>query len=234
MEARNAAVLVSLAEREEDQGDANMIANITGLSDDFTRSRISGSKARAAAKETPDAVLIERIAAGNRLAMQALYARHSKRVFRFALRFLNEESLAEEVVSDVFITVWRKASGFEARSQVQTWLLAITRHRALSAARRKGWIQPLDEAEAETVEDPADNPELKIQKAQTSAVIRTCLERLSPAHREIIDLVYYHHRSIRDIATIVGIPKNTVKTRMFHARKQLAKLLHAQGVTNAA
>jgi RNA polymerase sigma-70 factor (ECF subfamily) len=234
MEARNAAVLVSLPEREEDRGDANMIANIAGLSGDLPRSRISRSDTRAAAKETSDAVLIERIAAGNRLAMQVLYARHSKRVFRFALRFLNDESLAEEVVSDVFITVWRKAGSFESRSQVQTWLLAIARHRALSAARRKGWTQPLDDTEAEAIADPADNPESTIQKTQTSAVIRTCLQQLSPAHREMIDLVYYHHRSIDDIATIVGISANTVKTRMFYARKQLAKLLQAQGITTAA
>ncbi len=210
-----------------------MIANITGLSGDVARSRTSGNHAQAAIKETPDSVLIERIAAGNSLAMQALYARHSKRVFRFALRLIKDESLAEEIVSDVFLVVWRKAGAFEQRSQVTTWLLAIARHRALDA-RRRGWHQPLDETEAETIADPTDSPELAIEKTQTNSAIRVCLAQLSPVLREIIDLVYYHQQSIDEIAAIVGIPKNTVKTRMFHARKQLAKLLYAQGITGAA
>ena len=82
-----------------------------------------------------DTQLIERIAAGNRLAMRVLYARYNQRVFRFALRLLQSESLAEDVVSEVFFDVWRKAGTFEGRAQVSTWLLGITRNKALDARK---------------------------------------------------------------------------------------------------
>jgi RNA polymerase sigma-70 factor (ECF subfamily) len=83
---------------------------------------------------------------------------------------------------------------------------------------------------AETIEDAADNPEVSMQKKDTSEILRKCLTALSPEHREIIDLVYYHEKSVEEVAEIVGIPENTVKTRMFYARKKLAEQLKASGI----
>ena len=88
----------------------------------------------------------------------------------------------------------------------------------------------MDEDAALKIEDLADNPEVTLEKKDRSAVIRKCLMGLSAEHREIIDLVYYHEKSVEEVAEIVGIPENTVKTRMFYARKKLAEMLKAAGL----
>jgi RNA polymerase sigma-70 factor (ECF subfamily) len=178
---------------------------------------------------TSDVALIGRIAAGDKLAMQVLFARHHVRVYRFVLRLVRNETLAEDLISEVFLDVWRQAGKFEARSAVSTWLLAIARFKALSTLRKRS-EEELDEDAAAAIEDPGDDPEVAVQKKDKSAVLRKALAVLSLDHREIIDLVYYHEKSVEEVAEIVGIPENTVKTRMFYARKQLSELLKAAGV----
>jgi RNA polymerase sigma-70 factor (ECF subfamily) len=210
-----------------------MITNVTSLSAVHAGARGSSDQPGVAARESLDTELIARIAAGNRLAMQVLYTRFNKRVYRFALRLVGSESTAEDVVSEVFLDVWRKAGTFEGRAQVSTWLLGITRNKALDTRKQRS-TEALDEAVAETIEDPANNPEVEIQKKDLRAVMRKCLAEMSPVHREIIDLVYYHGKSIDDVAKITGVGHATVKTRMFYARKRLADLLRANGIANAA
>ncbi|MGE0034241.1 MAG: sigma-70 family RNA polymerase sigma factor [Xanthobacteraceae bacterium] len=178
---------------------------------------------------TSDEVLIGRIAGGDRLAMQVLFARHHVRVFRFVVRLVKNESTAEDLISDVFLDVWRQAGRFEGRSAVSTWLLSIARFKALSALRRRP-DEELDEDTAGAIEDPSDDPEIALEKKDKSTLIRKCLSGLSAEHREVVDLVYYHEKSVEEVAEIVGIPENTVKTRMFYARKKLAELLKAEGI----
>jgi RNA polymerase sigma-70 factor, ECF subfamily len=178
---------------------------------------------------TSDEVLIGRIAAGDKLAMQVLFARHHVRVYRFVLRLVGEVGAAEDLISEVFLDVWRQAGKFEARSAVSTWILAIARYKALSALRKRT-EEELDEEQAAAIEDTSDDPEVAMQKKDTGEVLRQALVQLSPEHREIIDLVYYHEKSVEEVAEIVGIPENTVKTRMFYARKKLAEVLKAAGI----
>jgi RNA polymerase sigma-70 factor (ECF subfamily) len=173
--------------------------------------------------QTADEALIAGIAKGDKQAMHALFVRHNVRVYRFVLRITGNASLAEDVVSDVFLDVWRKAGQFERRSQVSTWLLAIARRKAISAMRRRTH-EELDDDLLAQVQDPADDAEIVLEKSERSALLRQCLERVSPAHREIIDLVYYHGKSIAEAGEIVGIPQATVKTRMFYARQRLGEL----------
>ena len=161
--------------------------------------------------------------------MQTLYGRHHVKVFRFALRLLRSEPSAEDVVSEVFIDVWRNAANFEGRSEASTWLLAIARNKAYSILRRSKEDE-LDEDAAAEIEDDADDPEVVLQKKSKGDLLRACLSQLSPQHREVIDLVYYHDKSIEEVALIVGAPEGTVKTRMFHARKRFAELAKAAGV----
>jgi RNA polymerase sigma-70 factor (ECF subfamily) len=186
----------------------------------------------AGAVQTSDEALVQLIASGDKKALQVLFARHNVRVYRFILRFLGDESSAEDLVSEVFFDVWRQADRFESRSQVSTWLMAIARNKALSVLRRRT-TEELDEEVAEFIEDPSDNPEVVMQKTQRSAVLQDCLSQLSPAHREIVDLVYYHEKSIDEVAEIIGVPQNTVKTRMFYARKRIGELLSAKGIDRA-
>jgi len=189
----------------------------------------SMNRTSEAMQTTSDEALIERIAAGDKLAMQVLFARHQVRVYRFVLRLVRDQSVAEELVGEVFLDVWRQAGRFEARSTASTWLLAIARYKALSALRRRT-DQELDDDKAATIEDPGDSPEVAVLKKNKGEVLRQCLTALTPEHREIIDLVYYHEKSVEEVAQIVGIGENTVKTRMFYARKRLSELLKAAGI----
>jgi RNA polymerase sigma-70 factor (ECF subfamily) len=176
-----------------------------------------------------DESLVARVAEGDRRAIQLLFTRHQQKVYRFVLRLVANSATAEDIVSDVFIDLWRHAARFERRAQLSTWLLAIARNKALSAMRRRV-DQPLEDGMAETIPDPAITPEETWDANKRAAVLRKCLERLSPAHREIIDLVYYHEKSVEEVSTIIGAPVATVKTRMFYARKRLADLLKAAGI----
>lgn len=186
-------------------------------------------------REAPlsDETLIKQIADGNKLAMRALFARHQVRVYRFALRIVRDTALADDVVSEVFIDAWQHAGRYEGRSTVSTWLLGITRHKALTAANRRP-TEAIDSETAMNVIDPANSPEAELGHKDTGAVIRRCLAALTPEHAEIIDLVYYQDKSIKEIVEILGIPENTVKTRMFYARKRLAALVAAEGIERAA
>src|SRR5437773_6089350 len=123
---------------------------------------------------TSDEVLIGRIASGDRLAMQVLFARHHVRVYRFVLRLVREETLAEDLLSEVFLDVWRQADRFEGRSSVSTWLMSIARFKALSARRRRTEAE-LDEKIETTVADPANDPEAALQEKNRGELLRQAL-----------------------------------------------------------
>jgi RNA polymerase sigma-70 factor (ECF subfamily) len=194
--------------------------------------QVSALGARSASKQTTDEDLVVAIAARNRIAMQLLYARHNVRVYRFVLSMIHNEASAEDVVSETFFDVWQQAGRFEGRSKVSTWLMSIARHKALTALRSRQHDQIEDYAEI--MADHADTPEAAMQKADQTAMVRAALGQLTPAHREIINLVYYQEKKIEEVAEILGIPLNTVKTRMHYARKRLAELLESAGFAEAA
>jgi RNA polymerase sigma-70 factor (ECF subfamily) len=192
---------------------------------------ISANRPSPKTRGSSDEVLIEKVASGNRLAMQALFTRHQARIYRFILRMVRNNALAEDLTSEVFLSVWQQAHRFEARSAVTTWLLAIARYKAFAELRRR--VEPLCDEENEKASDPADNPDAAFEIKHRGELLRKCLTRLSREHREIIDLVYYHEKSVQEVAEIVGIPGNTVKTRMFYARRKLSELLSAEGIVGA-
>jgi len=103
--------------------------------------------------------------------------------------------------------------------------MSIARHKALSARRRRTDVE-LDEKIEATIADPANDPEVALQEKDRGELVRRALMRLSPEHREVIDLVYYHEKSVDEVAHILDVPAATVKTRMFHARKKLAELVN--------
>jgi RNA polymerase sigma-70 factor, ECF subfamily len=154
------------------------------------------------------------------------------RVFRFVLAKVKDNSVADDVVAETFLEVWRNAKRFEARASVSTWLLAIARHKAFSALRSYRAHDDIDEEVS--LEDTADSPYITAETTDRNEVVRQCLAKLSASHREILNLVYYQEEPIESVAKIVGIPLNTVKTRMFYARKQLAGLLQKAGIDHTA
>jgi RNA polymerase sigma-70 factor (ECF subfamily) len=168
--------------------------------------------------------LIEGIAGGDQRAMAELFRRHNVHVFRFVTRLVGDANVAEDIVNEVFLDVWRHAGQFEARSQVSTWLLSIARFKVFSNRRRRRDAE-LDESAAGLIADESDSPEEAVLRTDKGAQLSLCINQLSGQHREVLDLVYYHERTIDEVAEIVHAPRNTVKTRMFYARKHLALLL---------
>jgi RNA polymerase sigma-70 factor, ECF subfamily len=179
-----------------------------------------------------DESLMARVAQRDRRAIALLFDRYQLRVYHFVLRLVANSATAEDIVSEVFFELWRHAARFEGRARLSTWLLAIARNQAVSAMR--GRIeQPLEEAMAQAIPDQAISAEEALDAAERSLLLRRCLAQLSPAHREIIDLVYYHEKTVEEVSAIVGVPAATVKTRMFYARRRLAEHLRAAGIAAA-
>lgn len=186
-------------------------------------------KEKEADADRQDEILLQRVAEHDRTAIGQLYARHHRRIYHFILRMVADRDVAEDLTNDVFLELWDKAAAFEGRSRVSTWLLGIARFKALSELRRRRPTADPEEALAET-DDGADTPEVTAQKSDKGARLRQCIRTLSPEHRQIIELVYYHEKSIREIAQLLQIPENTVKTRTFHARKQLSTAMKDAGI----
>jgi RNA polymerase sigma-70 factor, ECF subfamily len=170
-----------------------------------------------------DTALMQRIADGDQFAMRALVIRHQARLYRFLRRMVRDATLAEDLLSDLFFDVWRQAGSFEGRSSVSTWLVAIGRFKALAALRAPKDVE-LDNEMAGALPDPADDPEVTLQNKQRAEVLRQCIDALPISQAQIIDLVYYHGKSISEVAEIMQIAEGTVKTRMFYARKRLAAM----------
>jgi RNA polymerase sigma-70 factor, ECF subfamily len=176
-------------------------------------------------RDNSDETLIAKIASGNRLAMQVLYARHHTRVHRFLLRWTGNAAIAEDLTADVFLSAWRHADRFDGSSTVSTSLIAIARRKAESELRRRP--QALSNAHDEAIIDP----ESVARGKDDGSGLRQCLMRLTREHREIIDLVYYHGKSEQETARIVGISCNEVRSRMLRARTRLSELAAAKEET---
>ena len=183
---------------------------------------------QVASNDGYDQMLLQNVARGDASAMHMIFLRHQQRVFRFILRLVHSHDLAQDIASEVFLDVWRFAHRFEYRSQVSTWLLAIARFKAINAMRRTTF-QNLDELNLPEIADASDTPEMALDRKEIGGMMRACLAELSPAHRQMLTLFYYHDCSVSEVSKRTGIPKATVKSRLFYARKQLARVLVSAG-----
>lgn len=177
----------------------------------------------------PDFELMDRLKAGDQSAMQALYARHHQRLYRFIMRQIRDEMMAEDIVNDVFLDCWRQAGKFEGRSKVSTWLTSIGYNKSISYLRKKREHQ-MGDGQAEAMVDDADSQEDHVMKDDKGDKIKVAISQLSADHAAVIDLAYYHEMSVNEIAETLDVPANTVKTRLFHARKNLHEILVETGV----
>lgn len=168
---------------------------------------------------TADKLLLKRIGAADQAALEVLYERYFKRLTRFLLRITGDPELVVELINDVFLVVWQKAGGFRGDSTVSTWILGIAYRKALKAIKTRRLSVPLDEASQQLFDEA--------QSASTRMDIAAGINKLSPAHKAVMELTYYFGYSYKEISEICGSPENTVKTRMFHARRTLKSLLEA-------
>jgi len=175
-----------------------------------------------------DQLLLKRVAEGHKAAMHIMFARHRLRVFRFFHRMVRNAEIAEDLASQAFLDAWRSANRFEHHARVSAWLLSIARLKALGSLRARAH-EGIDQADVAGIVDAAATPEAALDRKTTNAILRSCINRLSPAQREIIDLVCYRKKSVVEAGAIIGIPHATAKSRVFYARKQLARMLVAAG-----
>ncbi len=175
-------------------------------------------------------VWLERIANKDRAAFEELYREYGPRVFRFAVRMIHDETKAEEVANDVMVEVWKSAGKFQGRSAPSTWIFSIARHRALNAIRRKT-IPTTNLDDSPEPQDDSEDPMAATDQSTTSNLLRTAIGQLSREHREVVELTFFQGLNYKEIAKIVECPEGTVKTRMYHAKKQLGPMLTALGVT---
>jgi RNA polymerase sigma-70 factor (ECF subfamily) len=189
----------------------------------------------AAKPESPDLNLVEaawiqKIAKGDRTAFERLFQAYERRLCGYLFRLAGQADMAEELASDVMLEVWKGAGAFRGQSKVSTWIFGIARFRAISAMRRTN-PEMVDFDHAGPLSDGRELQDELLLKESTREEVRRAMEKITPHHREVIELTFYQGFSYPEIATILDCPLNTVKTRMFYARKELREMLEKGGNT---
>jgi RNA polymerase sigma-70 factor (ECF subfamily) len=170
-----------------------------------------------------DAALIARIADREDAALRELYARHGQRMMAYAMRLTQDRALAEDVVQDALVAVWRSARRFRGEGRVVAWLLGIVHHTAMKALRHSH--EPISELMTETLTATDPLPEEKIEADEKAAWVRRGLQSLSPNHRAALELVFYHGLSLAEAANVCDCPVGTIKSRLSYARRYLRDVL---------
>lgn len=173
-----------------------------------------------------DGQLMQRIAQGNRQALSELYARYQRTLFSYLLHLTPDYGLAEEILQDTFVAVWKSARSFEQRSAVQTWLIGVARRQAHNTLRQRK-LPLADEAELQELPATDLEPEEAMLASATRDEISAAFKRLSPVHREVLTLIFIQELPYQEAATILGVPVGTVKSRLSNARRMLRALLES-------
>jgi len=163
--------------------------------------------------------LIARVAQGDMRALEALYRLYHPRLARFVQRMTRQGSLIDELVNDVMLVVWRRADRFNGSSKVSTWIFGIAYLKALKAVNR--FDAPLEEMVVDEVPDAQPAPDDAVYQRQLRARLDAVMGELPVEQRLVVDLTYFQGMSYREIADVMECPVDTVKTRMFHARRKL-------------
>ncbi|MBK7542028.1 MAG: sigma-70 family RNA polymerase sigma factor [Candidatus Competibacteraceae bacterium] len=200
------------------------------------------------AAETTDLELIRAVAGKDRHALKQLYERYAPRIGRYLLKLLKQPELVDEAVNDTMLALWQSADRFDpAAGQLLTWLFGIAHNKGLKTLRRTGRFradQSIDTLAPDVLDEAEDRepslraaphgPEQTVLGWELGGILQWALEQLSTEHRSVIELAFGEELAYPQIAEIVGCPLNTVKTRMFHARKRLAQLLARRGYRDVA
>ncbi len=183
-----------------------------------------------------DEQLVEKVANGDASALEALYDRYVRQCFGLALRMVEEAALAEEVVQEVFTKFWIKPANYSAeKGKFASWLLSLVHHRCIDELRRKSRttvslehpdVGSLLDREPSKEMDPADQAVL----SEEQTVVREALREIAPNQRQVIEMAYFKGLSQSEIATRLGQPLGTVKTRTRQGLKQLRELLVIKGL----
>jgi len=177
-------------------------------------------------KAKRDTLLLKQIAAGDRAAFTELYTSYQPRLIKFCSRILkNDVALAADIADEAMIEVWKSAGSFSGKSQPSTWIHSIARFRLIGFLRKNKELLQDESSEWLNYEDDALLPDEEMMVDERDELLITNLGKLSDKHREVIELVYFRELSIKEIAAMLDISENTVKTRMFYARNHLKSIL---------
>lgn len=175
------------------------------------------------------AELLQEVASGSEEALVELYRAFEGRIFAFAQSRMNDPAFAADLVNEVMVEVWKKASTFQGRSAVSSWILGIARNRLMDEVRRRG-RRHFDELDERTPDDDSVDASEVMAAADDASQVEECMGRLNEAQREAVHLAFYEDLSYGEIAEIAGCPEGTVKTRIHHAKKALQRCLQGFGL----
>jgi len=176
-----------------------------------------------AATERLELELLDGVRRGRRAEFDALYRLYHPRLWRFLTHLMRQPDAIEEVLNDTLLVVWQRADSFDGRSKLSTWVFGIAYRKAMKALSRQDLPVEVDETDESA--DPGPGPEQRLGLVQLRGRLREAMAELSLEHRTVVELCYFHDMAYAEIADIVGCPAETVKTRMFYARRRLRQLL---------
>jgi RNA polymerase sigma-70 factor, ECF subfamily len=179
--------------------------------------------------------LVAAVGAGDVDAFERLYRLYERRVFQYILGFVRDRTLAEEVSADTLLAVWRSANSFGGSSRVSTWILGIARHKALDAARRQLRVSSSTNLEeAGDLPSTTPGPMDATEERSLARLTRSAFEHLSEEHREVLYLAFYEEVPYEEIAALLDVPHNTVKTRVYYAKRKLRERLEELSIRGEA
>ena len=167
--------------------------------------------------------LFARLRDGEGSAFEALYRHYRPRLSRFLLSLTSRRQIVEEVLDDTMMVIWTRPDSFSGASRLSTWIFAIAYRKMLKALRRID--EPIEDADANNRINPEPGPDQQFDQHQLHAILQRAMGELSPKHRAVVDLSYFHEMSYREIAEIMDCSEDTIKTRMFHARRHLRRII---------
>lgn len=190
-----------------------------------------GKQRAEAVGKLSDEVLMEYISHGDQQAFSQLYLRYQPRLVRYCARVLRDDiAQAADLVDEAMFDVWRSAENFAGRSKVSTWIYSIARNKVVSWLRKTSELTLEDESILDAMIDPAASPHEELALDDMKQHLLRLMDQLTEEHREVIKLTYFEDKSVKEVASMLDISENTVKTRMFYARKRLAQLLEKAGI----
>jgi RNA polymerase sigma factor (sigma-70 family) len=189
----------------------------------LNKRELAPSQGRVVASEAVELALLAGVKKGRRADFDALYRLYHPRLWRFMTHLMRHPEAIEEALNDTMLVVWQRADSFDGRSKLSTWIFGIAYRKGLKALSRQDL--PMDESEQREAMDTGPGPEQQLKLVQLRGRLSEALAALSPEHRAVVELCYFHDMAYGEIAEVVGCPPETVKTRMFYARRRLRLLL---------
>lgn len=170
--------------------------------------------------------LLQRVASGDERAFEELYRLTAQKIWFYIYRLCGDREKTEDIMMETYLEIWRSAKNFEGRSRALVWMYSIARHLTFKTLRRERRHEEVEYEETAGDQNPVEE---SLERERFSLLARA-LKRLPLPHREVLDLVFFHGLRYEEVARILDIPVNTVKTRVFHAKKKLRKILEEMGV----